>query len=210
MVMSQLAMWRNLMKTEIEAKWLEIDHDEFRRKLTKLGGRRVRSLMQMVRAVFYDAERKMTKIGARVRVRDEGDRITMTYKRTDDATLTGTKEVNLVVDDFGKAVDFLKQIGMVQKSVEETKRESWELDGAEIELDEWPWLPPFVEIEAESKPKLVATAKKLGLNMGDAMYGSADFVYEKYYDVTCDEVNAWPEIRFGDAPEWLEGKRRAK
>jgi adenylate cyclase class 2 len=99
-------------------------------------------------------------------------------------------------------VDFLKQIGLVQKSVEETKRESWELDGSDIGLDEWPWLPPFGESEAEGKPKLVATAKKLGLNMGDAMYGSADFVYEKYYDVTCDEVNVCPEIKFSAPAPW--------
>jgi adenylate cyclase class 2 len=196
------------MKTEIEAKWLEIDHNEFRSRLKKLGAKQTRPLTQMVRTVFYDAERKMTKIGARVRVRDEGDRITMSYKRTDDATLTGTKEVELVVDDYERAIDFLKQIGMVQKSVEETKRESWELDGAEIDLDEWPWLPPFVEIEAADEKLLVDVVEKLGLDMKNSVSGSVNDIYELYYDVTSDEVNTWSEIKFGEAPKGL--KRRAK
>ncbi|MDR2063369.1 MAG: MBL fold metallo-hydrolase [Candidatus Nomurabacteria bacterium] len=165
-------------------------------------------VLASVRAVFYDAEKKMVKIGARVRVRDESDRVTMSYKQTADDSLTGTKEICLVVDDYDKAVDFLKQIGMVQKSTEETRRESWTLDGAEIELDEWPWLPAFVEVETENEADMGKIADKLGLKMSEAMHGSVDIVYEKYYAVTCDEVNAWPEIRFGAVPEWLERKRR--
>ncbi|MDR3125655.1 MAG: CYTH domain-containing protein [Candidatus Nomurabacteria bacterium] len=196
------------MKTEIEGKWLDVDHEELRAKLKALGAKRTRPKTQMTRAVFYDVEREMPKIGARVRVRDEGDRVTMSYKRTSDASLVGTKEVELVVDNYNKAIDFLKQIGMVQKSVEETRRESWELDGAEIELDEWPWLPAFVEIEAADEAKLRAVAKKLGLDMAAAMHGSVDFVYEKYYDVARDEVNNWPEIKFGVVPERLAKRGR--
>jgi adenylate cyclase class 2 len=189
------------MKAEIEAKWLEVDQGELRAKLKKLGATRTRPLTQMVRAVFDKAPGEMR---GWVRVRDEGDKVTLSYKRVDDKSLTGTKEICLVVDDFDGAVDFLTQLGLRQKSIQETKRESWELDGAEIELDEWPWLPPFVEIEAKSEAKLVATARKLGLDMAEAMYGSADFVYEKYYDVTCDEVNVWPEIKFAAPAPWAK------
>jgi adenylate cyclase class 2 len=192
------------MKTEIEAKWLEIDHDEFRRKLTKLGGRRVRDLTQMVRAVFDFDEQSASKMRGWVRVRDEGDKITLSYKRVDNKSLTGTKEICLVVDDFDGAVDFLKQLGLKQKAFQETKRESWVLDGAEIELDEWPWLPTFVEIETKNEAQMAKIAAKLGLKMSDAMYGSADFVYEKYYDVTSDEVNVYPAIKFSAPAPWAK------
>jgi adenylate cyclase class 2 len=198
------------VQTEIEAKWLEIDHDEFRAKLKELGARQTRSLTQMVRAVFDFVDKPLSKKGGWVRVRDEGDKITLSYKQVDNKSLTGTKEVCLAVDDFGKAGEFLSQLGLRQKSIQETRRESWELDGAEIELDEWPWLPPFVEIEAKSEESMGKSAAKLGLDMSSAMHGSVDFVYEQYYNVTCDEVNNSSGVKFSEMPAWLVGKRRDK
>ncbi len=200
------------MDIELEAKWLDINHFKLREKLKVLGALQVRPLTNMVRAVFDDATGSMGLRGGWVRVRDEGDKITMSYKQVDDISLTGTKEINLVVDDFNKAVAFLKCIGLRQKSLQETKRESWILDGAEIDLDEWPWLPPFVEVEAQDEKTLINVARKLELNMEEAMHGSVDFVYEKYYDVTCEDVNSWEEIKFADGsiPEWLENKKMAK
>jgi adenylate cyclase class 2 len=176
--------------------------------LKKLGAKQTRPLTQMVRATFDLPDKDLDKKHGWVRVRDEGDAITMSYKQVDDESITGTKEVCLVVDSFDKAVDFLNQVGLKQKSLQETKRESWKLNGAEIDLDEWPWLPPFVEIEAENKDKLKTVAESLGFTMSSAMHGSADFVYAKYYSVTTDEVNLWSEIKFVDVPEWLKVKKK--
>ena len=194
------------MQTELEAKWLDIDHDEFRKKLIQLGAKPVRPKTDMTRVVFDPPGCDSTYEWARVR--DEGDRITMSYKRTDNRGLTGTKEVCLVVDSFAVAVDFLLATGFRQKAFQETRRETWELDGAEIDLDEWPWLPPFVEIETETETAMLKIATKLDLKMSNAMYGAAGFVYERYYAVSIDDVNAWPEIKFLDTPEWLEKLKR--
>lgn len=38
-----------------------------------------------------------------IRVRDEGDKITLSYKRLEDRIVTGTKEVSLVVDSYDAA-----------------------------------------------------------------------------------------------------------
>ena len=43
--------------------------------------------------------------------------------------------------------------------------------------------------------------------MKDAYYGSVEIVYQQLYDVTEDEVNNWPEIKFIDVPEWLTAKQ---
>lgn len=198
------------MKAEIEAKWLEIDHDEFRGKLKKLGAVQTRARTEMVRATFDAKDGSLKKKRGWVRVRDEGDKVTMSYKQVDNTGVDGTKEVSVVVDDFWRAVDFVERLGMVRKSLQETRRESWELDGVEIDLDEWPWLPTFVELEAENEEELKRVAEKLGLQMEDAMHGSVDYVVVKYYDVTNDEVNSWEEIRFGEVPAWLEAKRRKR
>jgi adenylate cyclase class 2 len=193
------------MNTEIEAKWLDLDHDEIRAKLQKLGAKQVREKTDMTRAVF---DLPKPSLNEWVRVRDEGNQITMSYKIHDDSSLTGTREICLTVDNFANAVDFLRALGLSQKAFQETRRETWSLDGAEIDLDEWPWLPPFIEIEAESTEQVENIARKLGLAMNDSVSGAADAVYAKYYQVDTNDVNQWPEIKFGPVPDWLEKVRR--
>jgi len=199
------------MTPEIEAKWLDIDHDEIRAKLIKLGAKQTRPKTDMTRATFEDVTGEMNRKRQWVRVRNEGDQTTMSLKRTLDDSICGTHEVCLNVDNFDMAVDFLKQIGLVQKAFQETRRESWVLDGAEIDLDEWPWIPPFIEIEAASEEKVQNVVEKLGLKMADGHPGAVDVIYPIYYDVTPADVDKWPEARFTEnVPEWLEKKRRAK
>jgi adenylate cyclase class 2 len=95
------------------------------------------------------------------------------------------------------------------ESYQETTRESWELDGAQIELDVWPWIRPFIEIEAGDEQTVRAIADKLDLDWQDAQHGSVEIVYMHEYDVTEEEVDAWPEITFAPVPDWLENKRRS-
>ena len=46
--------------------------------------------------------------------------------------------------------------------------------------------------------------------MEDAEYGSVEIVYQQIFDVTEDEINYMPEIKFTDVPEWLEERRIKK
>lgn len=193
------------MYTEIEAKFLDVDHDDVRERLRVLGAELVQPLRLMRRKNF---DIPGTSLHCWARVRDEGDKVTVSYKQVDDLTAQGTKEIVVEVDDFDNACMLLSSFGLEQKSYQETKRESWRLGDIEIELDEWPWLQPLVEIEAPNEEDLWETARKLKLDKKDILHGAADGHYALIYDVTEQEVNRWPEIKFGSVPEWLETKRR--
>lgn len=79
------------------------------------------------------------------RVRDEGDKITMSVKENgNEETISDQKEICLTVEDFSDAEMFLQALGCTFKAYQESKREVWKLDGVEICIDEWPWLEPFV------------------------------------------------------------------
>lgn len=195
------------MQTEIEAKFLNIDHDSIRKSLKGLGAECVKPNRLMRRKNLDFENSQLAKFSGWVRVRDEGDKVTLSYKQLNDRTLHGTKEVSVVVDDFEKTCTFLEAIGLVTKTYQETKRESWMLNGCEIELDEWPWAPTYLEIESKDEESLRSTVQALGLNWTDALHGSVEVVYQDVYDVTEDEVNSWPEILFTQVPEWLEQKR---
>lgn len=196
------------MQTEIEAKFLDQDHAAIRQRLKELGAKQLFAQRLMKRRNFDYPNGSLEKIAGWVRVRDEGNKITLSYKQLNDRSLHGTKEVNLTVDDFGAACDFLQALGLAQTSYQETKRESWKLDGASIELDEWPWIKPFVEIEAHDEASLKAVAAKLGLDIKTAVHGSVENAYQAQYDVTDAEIDHIPEITFGPTPDWLLARRQ--
>jgi adenylate cyclase, class 2 len=198
------------MDTEIEAKFLNVDHDHLRQKLQDTGAQLVAAERLMRRKVFDYPDGRLEHIGGWVRVRDEGDKITMSYKQLSDRTLHGTKEITLTVSDYQQACLFLESIGLNVTSYQETKRESWTLKGVEIELDTWPWIPSFVEFEAKDEILLKTVVAQLDLDWADAMHGSVETAYQAVYDVTEQEVDSWDTITFIPVPEWLEQRRIRK
>lgn len=192
------------MKPEIEATFLNINKDELRAKLKQLGGKLIQEEKLMRRVIFDMGPH------AFVRVRDEGNKITITYKQVDELSLSGSKEINLEVNDYESAIQLLKVCGLEPKAYQETLREEWELDGVELDIDTWPWLPTYVEIEGPSEPEVKSVAAKLGFNMTDAHYGSVDEVYKLYYNVTNEDINTCPQIRFTDPPSWLKPRVEVK
>jgi len=196
------------MQTEIEAKFLSIDPDRLRADLRRVGAVQEYPERLMKRKTFDDRDGRLGKVGGWVRVRDEGDKVTLSYKQLDDRTLHGTKEVTVTVDDFDAACAFLTAVGFKQKSYQETKREKWTLNNSEITIDTWPWIPTFVEIESPDDKTLKDIADKLGFDWKDALHGSVETAYQKHYNVTEDEIDNWKTITFVPVPEWLEAKRK--
>jgi adenylate cyclase class 2 len=196
------------MNTEIEAKWLNCNHDDIRQKLILRGAVLQQKERLMTRIVFDYPDKRLEKMNGWVRVRHEGDKITLSYKQLDDRTIHGTKEVTVVVNDFDVTSSFLESIGLKSYSYQETKRESWKIGDVEIELDTWPWIPPFIEIEAPDEKSLVQAATDLGLDYTNALHGSVETAYQAIYNVTEEEIDNWQEITFSEVPLWLMAKKK--
>jgi adenylate cyclase class 2 len=88
------------METEIEVKFPDIDQEALRSSLKEKGAILEYPEVLMRRKTFDYSDRRLNKIGGWIRVRDEGDKITLSYKQLNDRTLHGTKEIDVVVDDF--------------------------------------------------------------------------------------------------------------
>lgn len=71
-----------------------------------------------------------------------------------------------------------------------------------------PGFPASWKLRGPSEAAVKEVAAKLGFKMDDALFGSVDQVYNLYYDVTSQDINYCPEIKFTDVPDWLETKRR--
>lgn len=197
------------MKTEIEAKFLNIDVDKIRTKLKEVSAVLKYRERLMKRKVFDYPDERLRKEGAWVRVRDEGDGlITLSYKKLVDRTLYGTKEITLDISNFEIMCDFLQACGFDSKSYQETKREKWMIGESEITIDTWPWIPTFIEIESETEEEIHKVSNLLGFDWTKALHGSVETAYQDLFDVTDDEIDGWEEITFIPVPDWLEIKRK--
>lgn len=195
------------METEIEAKFLDVNIDSFKEKLQSLNAKLIHPEIFMKRKTFDFSDNRLLRIGGWIRVRDEVDKITLSYKQLKDRTLHGTKEITVEVNDFENTCQLLLNIGLAQKSYQETKREKWVLDDNEITIDTWPWIPRFVEIESKDEESMKKIVEKLGLNLDDAVHGSVEIAYQKHFDFTDEEIDKWESITFIETPDWVEDKR---
>jgi len=183
------------MNIEYEAKFLNIDKDKIRAELKEIGARLVQAEVLQKRVVFELPKGHEIK-GGWLRVRDEGDKITMSLKVVDGEKIKNQKEVCLKINNFNEAVSFLLLIGCIKKAYQETKRETWSFDGIEITIDEWPFLEPFIEIEGESEEKVKSFCEKIGFDYSRAMFCAVDTLYKLKYDVPFEVVNQTPLIVF--------------
>ncbi len=194
------------MQSEIEVKFLNVSFDDIRAKLTALGGE-CKVPMRLMRRVAIDSEFMKTGKDAFLRVRDEGDKVTLTYKQFDTLSVDGAKEIEVQVSDYEKTVAILAQAGLPARTSQETKRETWQLGDVEIMLDEWPWLQPYVEIEGTSEEILHTTAEQLGFDWKDAVFGDVMAAYRAQYPhlSLTDTVATLAEVNFGDPlPDLLQ------
>ncbi len=169
---------------EIEVKFLNIDAGAIQKKLKDIGAKKM--FDKIYRRKVYDyPDLRLNDAGAWVRVRDEGDQVTMTFKQRKQAAKDGGKsndkgmdEVEIVVSDFDKAALFLDKIGLKQKFYEENRRIRWVKDNIEFDIDYWPMLKPYLEIEAASWADIDKGIALLGLNPKDKKIFATFQVYQ--------------------------------
>ncbi len=186
------------MNTEIEVKFVNIDHDTIRSKLKEIGAL-LEQPMRLMRRVTIDTDLMKSK-NAFLRVRDEGHKVTVTYKQFDTLSVDGAKEIEIIVNAFQSTVDILNAAGLHYKSFQESKRETWRLGEVEIVLDLWPWLNPYIEIEAQSEEALKTMTNILGLDWSEAVFGDVMEAYKIQYPhlTQNDTVGNIPLVRFDD------------
>lgn len=93
------------MSREIEAKFLQINVEATCDKLKEVGAT-MKSPMRLMRRVMIKTN-KMIKDDSFLHVRDEGGKITMTYKKFNEQVIDGCEEIEIAVSDFEKTIELL-------------------------------------------------------------------------------------------------------
>ena len=170
---------------EIEAKFLDIDVLSLKEKLALHKAQFIGNFDYKRKAYDFEGLQLSKTRHAWVRLRDEGEKVTLAYKERigvgeNNLKDVGMKEIEVVVSDFNLTDQFLKSINLIEKFYEENKRERYVLDEVEIDIDTWPMIPTYVELEGSSWNHLELVAKKLNLNWEEHVRCSTMQVYKKY------------------------------
>lgn len=165
------------MPAEYEAKVLDVDPAKVSDLITSRGGRRLRDTVLLRRNVYDIVAGDQSRW---IRLRATGSTTTLTVKEIAHDGIDGTREVEVGVDDFEATNDLLGRLGFTPKSYQENRRTSFELDGGRLEIDEWPLIPPYLEIEADSRDEVVRIAGILGFTETDLTGENTVKVYQRY------------------------------
>ncbi|HVX92939.1 MAG TPA: CYTH domain-containing protein [Candidatus Dojkabacteria bacterium] len=182
------------MTNEYEAKAIRIDKDKLRKKLKKLGAKLIFKEIKYIRKTF-DLPKgvEIDEQGSKwIRLRTDGQTITLTLKITS-SNINNIKEIDIIVDDFEKTSEFLTMAGFRQRNLQENLRERWLLNNVEIDIDTWPMIDPYVEVEGQSEDEVKKTFEILGFDYSKAYIGSSDVVYKEEYGI---DILSMPILKF--------------
>jgi adenylate cyclase class 2 len=165
------------MQHEYEARFYDVDHDTIRQRLRDLGAECVMPRQVLTRIIFENDTTRQSR--SWLRLRTDGRQTTLTLKRATGATsdIASIRELDVGVSDFAGMQAMLGELGFVPVRYQENYREEWGLAEVICDLDEWPDLAPFVEIEGPEPESVWLAAKKLGLDVTTATFGSVDELY---------------------------------
>lgn len=179
------------MKTEYELRVLEIDVDSIIKTFESLGATKVGDFFQ--KRYVYDLN--PVQNGKWIRLRTNGIKTTLAYKDVVSNTIDGTKEVEIEVDNIENTNELLNRLGYNPRSYQENKRIQYILDDVEIDLDSWPMIPTYMEIEGRSEEEVNNMIEKLNIDKNKITALNCDDIYRDLYNI---DISTIKNLKFGE------------
>lgn len=164
------------MHTEYEVRILEIDEKSVIERLEELGAILEGDFLQ--RRYVYDFNPKID--GKWIRLRTNGKRTTLTIKNLVSSEIDGTQELEIEVDSFEKCHLILKELGYEEKAYQENRRQKYLLNEVEVDIDSWPLIPTYLEIEGASVDAVYSALLSLGYQKEDSVSKDVQKIYSDY------------------------------
>ena len=170
---------------EIEVRILEIDQEEFIKEIETLGAQKVGEYFY--KRCVYDFHPSQN--GKWIRLRTDGRETTLTIKEIiDKDKIDGTRELEITVSDFEKAKNILEELGYSPRDIQENKRVRYLYQDIEIDIDTWPHIPTYVEIEGPDVETVERFLTNLHYSEDKLTTLDVDSIYREIYHVDIDRV----------------------
>lgn len=181
---------------EIEAKFLEIDKPKLIKQLLSLGATDLGE-DTLTQQVFHDSAGKWYKQKRFCRIRKTNKGIFFAYKHVKAQNAIGTTEIEFAIEDPSKMKALLEELGLVMDREDEKLRHKFQLGEVIVDIDTWPKIPTYVELEGPSEEAIRRAASKLGFDWSKAVFGTADTVIREIYKLDLSKIRYFTFNRFG-------------
>lgn len=195
---------------EYEVKILNVNTEEIQAKLDNLGAKRILDDVTYIEGYDFDSLSRITltnipqnfqKIvdrinelrgpsdmfsqGAYLRLRREERRFELIFKQKVKGSHQGVKseiEISSPIreNEWENTAEMLTKLGLKKIVVQEKKRVSYTYPPFRYDMDTWPGVPTYLEVEAPSPKGVLQAIALLGFTKRDAVSVSAAEVFEMY------------------------------
>jgi len=180
------------MSYEIETKILDIDSTALKNKLLSLGAEE----RQQTRLVVDWYRIKGIKEGEdpwflRIRSNSQGEH-EVTWKAKSDilGVARKHKEINFIIPEPNKISDLFEELGLEKYAHQEKDRTSFTLKSWQFDIDQYPNMPSFLEIESSSEESVKEAIKLLDLEQNKTWAKGERILIQDIYHLD------WYDMRF--------------
>lgn len=194
---------------EHEAKILNVNEQELQQKLEGLGAEKILDDITYIEGYDFDSTAKFTgsdfpekfseivdsieqlrgssdmfSQGAYLRLRKEGNKFELIFKRKVKGEGGVKSEIEISVpiqeSEWQDTANFLQDLGLKRIVLQEKKRTSYRYSPYRYDIDTWPGVPTYLEVEAPTPEGVIEAIALLGFAQSEAVSMSAAEVFEMY------------------------------
>jgi len=177
---------KHMENREIEVRFLEIDKEDLIAKIKALGGHDEGETM-LEEIIFRPSDGSWYNCGKFIRLRDDTRKVVISYKHRKESlsdSLNNVDEIEIEVNSFENAKLIIENMGFTAQRFQQKLRHSFLIDGTVIDIDTWPNVPPYIEIESDSEENIKSIAERLGFDWSKVVFKGAGSILEEYYQIS--------------------------
>ncbi len=126
-----------------------------------------------------------------LRLRTDGTAATLAYKYRSGEGLANTEELETPIGNFGEAAKIFSRL-VGESYYQENYRSTYSYGDAEITIDEWPKIPPVMEIEAKSEQEVRRVIGEFGIRGREL----GNISWEKVYAIHGLDLSSFKVLKF--------------
>ncbi len=176
-------------------RFLEIHKPDLISRLAGLGALDLGETV-LEEIIIYDPKLEWLRERRFVRLRKSGEKTKITYKEHRELSVDGAHEIEFEIGDLEKAATLFEKIGLFPYRRQQKKRHSFELGEIMVDIDTWPKIPSYVELEGPSEEILKKAALNLGFDWQYAVFDDAKTIIEKRYKIPIGTMRWFTFERF--------------
>ncbi|MFA6269810.1 MAG: CYTH domain-containing protein [Candidatus Paceibacterota bacterium] len=133
--------------------------------------------------IFYDQKLDWLNQNKFVRLRKKEDKVILTYKHNSKQKVDSAQEIEFEILNINAARLFLEALDLIRYRQIQKYRHTFKLDGVTFDIDTWPKIPVYVELEGDSVEEIKVVAEKVGFDWEKRFDKDARYVFKHYgYD----------------------------